>query len=130
MSVRQIQPRLERMSQVNIDYDLTMTFGVFIEKRDVTEMIAICGYDRDPKNSSAEVSFAVKDDWQCKGIGSYMVNLLINVGKVRNIKTFTAEVLATNVGMLNLFYRTGLDVNAKLEDDVYTISFDLVKSSI
>ena len=130
MSVRQIQLRLERMSQVNIDYDLTMTFGVFIEKHDVIEMIAICGYDRDPKTSSAEVSFAVKDDWQCKGIGSYMVNLLINVGKVRNIKTFTAEVLATNVGMLNLFYRTGLDVNAKLEDDVYTISFNLVKSSI
>ncbi len=129
MTTREIQPRIERMGQVNIDYDLTMTFGVFLEKRhDVPEMIAICGYERDPKTSSAEVSFAVRDDWQGKGMGSYLVDLLISVGKSRNIKTFTAEVLATNVGMLNLFYRTGLDVNAKLEDDVYKISFDLVKN--
>lgn len=129
MTTRQIQPRLERMGQVNIDYDLTMTFGVFREiSHDISEMIAICGYERDPKNSSAEVSFVVKDDWQGKGLGSYMVDLLIKVGKSRNIKTFTAEVLATNVGMLNLFYRTGLDVNAKLEDDIYVISFSLVKN--
>lgn len=130
MTTRQIQPRIERMGQVNIDYDLTMTFGIFIENHDVPEMVAMCGYERDPKNSSAEVSFAVRDDWQGKGLGSYMVKLLIEVGKSRDIKTFTAEVLATNVGMLNLFYRTGLDVNAKLEDDVYIVSFDLVKNSV
>ena len=62
-------------------------------------------------------------------MGTYLLNLLIRVGKSRNIKTFTAEVLSTNVGMLNLFYRTGLDVNAKLEEDVYVVSFNLVKQS-
>jgi len=127
MTTRVLQPREERMSQVNIDYDLSMAFGVFINYGPKTELIAVCEYERDPKNSSAEVSFAVRDDWQGKGIGSYMVNLLVRVGKSRNIKTFTADVLSTNVGMLNLFYRTGLDVSAKLEDDVYKVSFDLVK---
>lgn len=129
MSTRVIQPRVERMSQVNIDYDLNMGFGIFLERGDLLQMVAICAYDRDPKSSSAEVSFAVRDDWQGKGIGTFMVQLLIDVGRSRNIKTFRAEVLATNVNMLNLFYRTGLDVNAKLEDDVYLISFDLVKDS-
>lgn len=127
MTTRVIQPREERMSQVNIDYDMSMAFGVFIERGPNVELVAVCEYERDPKNSSAEVSFAVRDDWQGKGIGTYLVNLLVRIGKSRNIKTFTAEVLSTNVGMLNLFYRTGLDVEAKLEDDVYMVSFDLVK---
>ncbi len=127
MTTRVLQPREERMSQVNIDYDLSMAFGVFLVHGSMTELIAVCEYERNPKNSSAEVSFAVRDDWQGKGVGSYMVNLLVRVGKSRNIKTFTADVLSTNVGMLNLFYRTGLDVSAKLEDDVYKVSFDLVK---
>lgn len=129
LSTRMIQPRLERMSDVNIDYDLTMNFGVFISSDDVPKMIAVCGYEREPKTSSAEVFFAVRDKWQGKGLGTYLMDMLIEVGKSRNVKTFTAQVLSNNVGMLNLFYRTGLDVSAKLEDDVYSISFDLVKQS-
>jgi len=129
MSTRMIQPRFERMSQVNIDYDSTMGFGVFRKFGEKTEMVAMCDYEYDVKTSNAEVSFAVRDNWQGKGLGTYMLDLLIKVGKSRNIKTFTAEVLSTNVGMLNLFYRTGLDVNAKLEDDVYVVSFNLVKQS-
>lgn len=129
MSTRVVQPWMERMSQANIDYDLTMNFGVFQGDGEVQQMVAVCGYEREPKTSSAEVSFAVRDNWQGKGLGTYMLNLLIDVGRSRNVKTFTAEVLSNNVGMLNLFYRTGLDVSAKLDEDVYSISFDLVKQS-
>jgi RimJ/RimL family protein N-acetyltransferase len=129
MSTRVIQPRFERMSQVNVDYDTAMGFGVFKGTDEKQEMVAMCSYENDVKTSTAEVSFAVRDNWQGKGLGTYMLDLMIKVGKSRNIKTFTAEVLATNVGMLNLFYRTGLDVHAKLEDDVYIVSFNLVKQS-
>jgi GNAT superfamily N-acetyltransferase len=130
MSQRVIQPRFERMSQVNIDYDLTMGFGAFQSIGLKTLMVAMCSYEYDSKTSSAEVSFAVRDDWQGKGLGSYLLDLMIKVGRSRNVKTFTAEVLSTNAGMLNLFYRTGLDVKTKLEDDVYVVSFNLVKQSI
>ena len=129
MSTRLLQPRRERMSQVNIDYDITMGFGVFQKVGQKTRMVAMCNYEYDTKTSSAEVSFMVRDDWQGKGLGTYMLDLLIKVGKSRNVKSFTAEVMATNAGMLNLFYRTGLDVRAKLEDDVYVISFNLVKQT-
>jgi acyl-CoA hydrolase/GNAT superfamily N-acetyltransferase len=129
MSTRVIQPRFERMSQVNIDYDTTMGFGIFQKIGQKIIMVAMCNYEQDAKTSSAEVSFAVRDNWQGKGLGTYMLDLLIKVGKARNVKTFTAEVFSNNAGMLNLFYRTGLDVIAKLEDDVYLVSFNLVKNS-
>ena len=130
MSTRVIQPRFERMSQVNIDYDNTMGFGIFQKIGQKTVMVAMCNYEVDTKTGSAEVSFAVMDSWQGKGLGSYMLDLLIKVGKSRDIKTFTAEVLSNNAGMLNLFYRTGLDVIAKLEEDVYLVSFDLSKDNV
>ena len=129
-SERSVQSRMERMSQVNIDYDLSMTFGVFTGSGDLQKMIAVCGYEREPRASSAEVFFAVRDKWQGKGIGTLMLDTLIEVGKSRNVKTFTAEVLSNNSSMLNIFYRTGLDVSAKLDDDVYIVSFDLVKRSL
>jgi acyl-CoA hydrolase/GNAT superfamily N-acetyltransferase len=129
MSTRLIQPRFERMNQVNIDYDITMGFGMLQKIGQKIRMVAMCNYEYDIKTGSAEVSFMVRDDWQGKGLGTYMLDLLIKVGKARNVKTFTAEVLANNAKMLNLFYRTGLDVNAKLEDDVYIVSFNLVKQT-
>ena len=129
MSARIIQPRFERMSQVNIDYDKTMGFGIFHRTGEKTKMVAMCSYEYDVKTGNAEVSFAVMDDWQGKGLGTYMLDLLVKVGRSRDIKTFTAEVLSTNAGMLNLFYRTGLNVNAKLEDDVYIVSFNLTNES-
>ncbi|MCL2786745.1 MAG: GNAT family N-acetyltransferase [Methanomassiliicoccaceae archaeon] len=129
MSTRVIQPRYERMSQVNIDYDVTMGFGIFQKIGQKMVMIAMCNYEQEMKTGTAEVSFVVRDEWQGKGLGTYMLDLLVKVGKSRNVKTFTAEVLSNNANMLNLFYRTGLDVNAKLEDDVYLVSFNLVKGS-
>jgi len=129
MATRIIQPRFERMSQANIDYDTTMGFGIFHTFRERTEMVAMCSYEYDVKTGNAEVSFAVRDKWQGKGLGTYMLNLLIRVGKSRNVRSFSAEVLSNNAGMLNLFYRTGLDVEAKLEDDVYLVSFNLVKQT-
>ncbi|MGE4275154.1 MAG: GNAT family N-acetyltransferase [Candidatus Methanomethylophilaceae archaeon] len=130
MSPRPLMGREVRMSEVNIDYDTTMAFGVFkADAHSVYELVAISNYRKDVKTNTAEVSFMVKDDWQGKRLGTYLLNLMIRVGRQRGIKAFTAEVLATNVHMLNLFYKTGLDVKTKLEEDVYTVYFDLLKSN-
>ncbi len=126
MAHRPTLDRELRMSEVNIDYDETMAFGAFLtDSHHSHELVALSDYRRDTKENTAEVSFMVRDDWQGKRLGTYLLNLMIRVGRQRGIKAFTAEVLASNTSMLNLFYRTGLDVNAKLEDDMYSVSFEL-----
>lgn len=129
MSPKPLMGRDVRMSEVNIDYDTTMAFGVFLaDTHYAHELVALSNYRKDVKTNTAEVSFMVKDSWQGKRLGTYLLNLMVRVGRQRGIKAFTAEVLATNVHMLNLFYKTGLDVKTKLEDDMYNVYFDLLKT--
>lgn len=128
MSPKPLLGREERMSEVNIDYDTTMGFGIFVaDSHYVHELIAISNYRKDIKTNTAEVSFMVKDSWQGMRLGTYLLNLMVRVGRQHGVKAFTAEVLATNVHMLNLFYKTGLDVKTKLEDDMYNVYFELLK---
>lgn len=51
----------------------------------------------------ADVAIAVADRYQRKGLGSVLMNRLIQAAKERGIRTLRAEVLATNVGALRLF---------------------------
>ncbi len=127
MSLNPRISRSERMKLANVDYDEQMAFGVFLLDGEREEMVAVSHYQKDPKTNTAEVSFIVRDDWQGHGLGRYLLNLMIQAGRKNRIKAFTAEVLANNTGMLKLFYGTGLDVKAVLQDDVYSIYFELEK---
>ena len=89
------------------------------------QLVAMSRYMLDKKSNTAEVSFAVRDDWQCRGIGTYLLDALIRIGRERGVKAFTAEVLSTNLRMLNLFYRTGLNVQTTLQDGSYEVYFEL-----
>ena len=118
-------PHRERMRLVNIDYDSQMAIGAYLKKGEALQLVAMSRYMVDKKSNTAEVSFAVRDDWQCKGIGTHLLNSLIRIGRERGIKAFTAEVLSTNIRMLNLFYRTGLNVQTTLQDGTYQVHFEL-----
>ncbi|HIJ01008.1 MAG: hypothetical protein PWQ88_59 [Candidatus Methanomethylophilaceae archaeon] len=127
MTVNPYVVRSELRKLANLDYDLQMAFGVFILDGEREELVAVSHYDKDPKTNTAEVSFVVRDDWQGKGLGKYLLNLMIQAGRKNRIKAFTANVLINNTAMLKLFYGTGLDVRAELNDDVYNIYFELEK---
>ncbi|MEJ2306168.1 MAG: GNAT family N-acetyltransferase [candidate division WOR-3 bacterium] len=72
----------------------------------------------------AEVSFLVRDDWQEKGIGTYLLNILTEIAKKRGIKGFDAVMLTDNQRMLAVFHNSGYAITTKKEDNTYEISFD------
>ena len=67
----------------------------------------------------------VDTQWQGKGIGTFMMERLIAIGRDRGIKVFTAEVMTSNAKMLDIFYRTGLEVKTTLVEDTYMVRIDL-----
>ena len=127
MSLNPRVTRTERLKLINLDYDEQMAFGVFILDGEREELVAISHWHKDVKTNTAEVSFIVNDDWQGKGLGRYLLNVMILAGRKNRIKAFTAETLVNNTGMLKLFYSTGLNVKAELRDDIYSIYFELEK---
>jgi len=88
-------------------------------------MAAFAMYDLDKKSNTAEISFAVRDSWQNKRLGTMLMEVMVGIAKERKIKAFTAELLAENMRMLDLFYRTGLKVETRLSADTYLVTIDL-----
>jgi protein lysine acetyltransferase len=101
-------------------YVWVLTDGRAIE----APIVADGRYVRENDPSVAEVAFIVGDDYQGRGIGSFLMEALAVAARGEGIRRFTARVLADNLPM-----RTILDhYGAKWHRDdlgVVTTSFDV-----
>ena len=72
------------------------------------EGIGVARYVRDPERRDvAEVAVTVIDDWQGKGVGTLLLEVLAARARAEGIHTFTALMLATNDEMLDVFKALG-----------------------
>jgi len=88
------------------------------------DIIAMGGYYLDPHTNRAEVAFTVRDDWQNRGIGSFLLKHLTNIARRSGIAGFTAETLAENRAMQAVFDRSGLKVKTRLVGGTYLYELD------
>lgn len=121
MGPKMAMPHRELQHFVNLDYDTRMAIVAIVREKERTKIIGVGRYSLDKTTNIAEVAFVVHDDWQNKGIGTFLMNMLIRIGRDRGIKAFTAEILAENKRMLNLFYKTGLKVETRFEGNTYIV---------
>ena len=89
------------------------------------EIIAVGRYYLDPDTNRAEVAFVVRDQWQGRGVGGFLLKNLITVAKRNGIRGFTAEVLIENRGMQAVFQKSGLRLTSRIKADLisYTLDF-------
>jgi len=88
------------------------------------EILAVGRYFLNPKTNRAEVAFVVRDVWQNRGIGSFLLKYLSGIAKRHGISGFTAEVLRDNKPMQAVFNRADGEVGSKLRQDVYSYTID------
>jgi GNAT superfamily N-acetyltransferase len=68
----------------------------------------------------AEVAFVVRDDWQNRGIGSFLLKHLATIAKRNGIRGFTAEVLRANRAMQRVFMKGDFKVQSEPNEDVFS----------
>jgi acyl-CoA hydrolase/GNAT superfamily N-acetyltransferase len=107
---------------VNPDYDEEMAITGLMQKEGRDFIIAVGRYYLDQSTNMAEIAFIVRDNYQQKGIGTFLLQYLIEIAKKRGIKGFKAEILTENMVMLHVIHKCGYPVQSKLEDDSYSIS--------
>jgi acetate---CoA ligase (ADP-forming) len=108
-----------------IDYEHRMAIAVFHER----EMVAVGRYDReadDPK--AAEVSFAVADDQQGRGIGTQLLQILTTHGRSHGVERFNAFVLPDNLAMMRVFRNSGYTLTRNFAEGVYSVEFPVQAS--
>ena len=85
--------------------DYTNTFAIVAEtiKEQRKDIVAIGRYYRLPNKRSAEVALVIEDAYQGKGIGTKLIECLVNIARDNGITTFEADVLASNQDMMKVF---------------------------
>jgi len=100
-----------------------MALVAVLRQEDREQIIAVARYERDPATNLAEAAFAVRDQWQGRGLGTFLVQYLIRIAIINGLEGFTALVLSDNRRMLRLFQSTGYLIRSKYEENAWEISF-------
>jgi RimJ/RimL family protein N-acetyltransferase len=118
ISVRQDMPHERLQEFVAIDYTQEMVILAVIQKEEKEVIVGVGQFGIYQTLHTAEVAFAVRDDFQNKGIGTELLSYLTLLAKKQGLLGFYAEVLAENKPMLHLFEKMGFDIKKRREEGV------------
>jgi acetyltransferase len=123
----------ERLTRICfIDYDREM--ALVAEHTDpATGEREIMGVARLSRNgadpSEAEFSVLVSDPFQRRGVGTLLVERLLEVGREEGLRRITAEILLDNRPMQRISERLGFRLHRDLEDMVVKAELDLYQKA-
>jgi len=123
-------PHRDVQAMCNIDYLNQMAIVGTLGEGGGERIIAVAHYIREDGTDTAEVDFAVNRKYQNTGIGSFLMNYLIEIARANGLKGFVAYVLRTNMGMVRVFRKTGHRMLTELEEaDVLHLQLRFDESS-
>jgi acyl-CoA hydrolase/GNAT superfamily N-acetyltransferase len=113
-------PRKELQNFIYVDHRNDIAIVATVPEAHGDDIVAVGRYYLNPKTNMAEVAFVVRDDWQNRGIGSFLLNQLTTIARRNGIRGFTAEVLRANRAMQRVFQKCDHKVTSKPNQDVFS----------
>jgi RimJ/RimL family protein N-acetyltransferase len=117
-------PQRQIQNFVYIDYRNEMAIVGTIPEAYGDQIIAVGRYYLDPGTNRAEVAFIVRDNWQNRGMGTFLLKSLAVIARAQGIAGFTAEVLADNMPMLAVLRKSGFRLTSRLDGRVRSVELD------
>jgi RimJ/RimL family protein N-acetyltransferase len=107
-----------------IDYETEMSMVVLGGESPNQKVVGLGSYHLSPATHRAEIAFLVADAWQGKGIGTFLMQLLVKIARAKNFKGLTAEVMRDNVAMIALMHKAGVPTKSQSVDGSYLFTMD------
>ena len=114
----------EKAFYLNVDFVSHVALVVTIEKGGRTDIVGGARYIV-VQSGTAEVAFAVVDEFQGQGIGTTLMRHLTFLARKAGLKEFIAEVLPENVAMLKVFEKSGLSVLTRRDAGVVHVRLQI-----
>ncbi len=100
---------------------LAATIGVGDDER----FIGVGRYMRLGVRDSAEVAFAVLDDYQGHGVGTLLLDHLARIARQTSIREFVAYVMGSNRQMLEVFANSGFRERDSFESGTVRVTLEI-----
>jgi acetyltransferase len=114
------------MRFTQIDYDREMAFVAIFMQHDQAVEIGVARYSLQPDGESAEFAVVVSEAWQGCGLGSLLLEAVMDAARQRGVRVLMGEVLPHNSGMLKLAERMGFErLPSTIDDDVVHVTIKL-----
>jgi acetyltransferase len=120
------------LEYVNLSEDKGLSVVITVGPRENRRIIAEGRYVIEPEGEFAEAAFMVAEQYHGYGIGTYLLNLLIEIAKTRGLKGLHADVLLSNLPMLKVFDKQPYVLRKRIAEGVATLEmrFDDPKEQV
>jgi acetyltransferase len=122
---RTAHERLTRICFINYDREMALV----AERRDAQtgerEILAVGRLSKIHWSNEAEVAVLVSDKWHGRGLGTELLNRLIQVGKDEKLSRLTADILPDNRDIQRVCDKLGFRLRHSMEEEVVKAEFSL-----
>ena len=84
-------PHKKMQAYVSVDYVSSLSLVAIINQRGTERIIGECRYAYDAHNGTYEMAFLVDEEFQGRGIGTFLVDYILNIAKIKKIKKEFAQ---------------------------------------
>jgi len=119
---------LQDFYNVDQDRDISIVAVISIDdEKEVEEIIGAGRYLLDRGKNEAEFALLVEDEYQGRGVGTFLLSQLMRIAKSKGVKRFIAYVHPQNQKMVRFIHKTGKVVESHLaiQDEEYTFTLQL-----
>jgi acetyltransferase len=100
-------PHEVRVRYCNIDYDREIAIVAELTEEDRKRILGVGRLSFEPGGKSGELAFIIGDQWQGLGLGTKMVDYVIEIAREMGVETVYAIMLPDNYRALNLTKKMG-----------------------
>jgi len=91
----------------NIDYDREIAIVVELDEKDHKRILGVGRLSIEPDGKTGELAFIIGDQWQGQGLGTKVVDFVLEIAKEMHIEVVYAIMLPDNRRALNLTKKMG-----------------------
>ncbi len=115
-------PHVKMQEYVNIDYGKCLSIVAETRNGQLIAEARFAGLE--DEETHPEIAIVVDENYQNLGLATFMLTMLIRLGKKRNLKGFKGVILSSNQKILKVIEKIDWQVRVKLDRDNYSVTID------
>ncbi len=115
-TIKELTPEMLMRFTQN-DYDREMALLAVVDRNgEEGDEVGVTRYSIAPDGQSCEFALVVSDEWRHRGIGTLLMDALMEAARARGLKYMEGDVLSENTHMLSLCEELGFSISPVKDD--------------